>query len=478
MILDKPCLVLGILVLIYALFFPPIYSSIDEHSYIKNASLLVKGTLFVEDPENACRAGAFVEGKGYIAPQFLGRSLFLLPFLFLGQASIKLSGFIVCLMNFALLFFIFRKLKVPDKYALLLLLYPAMVWIARTVYAESLVLTALLAGAYFYLNANAKSWLASGAFFGLALIVRPDSIFAFAAFLLNRNWKKSALLMAGFLPFFIAIFWLNSVLYGSALSTGYGGILAILSRRVVDLPNLLVLVGVLSLIYPLMLFSPFFVKKEFPLFWQYVFLSGYFIYLATVTYVFGFDLSLSSIPTLFSARLRYFVPLIGLLLIPYGMFLNKIINNKFREKLYYVIIICLLGIALVASYIHQDFLLKRLAVQEQILSNIPGNALVVGSSDDCMYFVQGMPSARKYLNAELGADLANNPEHLQIEDFIDENTYYIQLEYSNLKGNTSVRQKTVNAERQAIVDLLKGKMVVSVFGTDTPHFLQISKEVG
>jgi hypothetical protein len=45
---------------------------------------------------------------------------------------------------------------------------------------------------------------------------------------------------------------------------------------------------------------------------------------------------------------------------------------------------------LFASHVHANFLNERRTVFEQIYANTPENALIIGSSDDCMYFLNGM----------------------------------------------------------------------------------------
>ncbi|MDO8627712.1 MAG: hypothetical protein Q7K42_04555, partial [Candidatus Diapherotrites archaeon] len=41
---------------VHLFFSPSFYAAIDEHEYLKNAVLLKTGSLFVQEPEYACRA--------------------------------------------------------------------------------------------------------------------------------------------------------------------------------------------------------------------------------------------------------------------------------------------------------------------------------------------------------------------------------------------------------------------------------------
>lgn len=455
------------------LFYPKIYSSIDEHSYIKNALLLREGKIAIEDPTTACRGGAYVDGLGYVAPQFIGTSLFLIPFTLFNNLTIIMAfGIVFGLINFFIFAKILKKIGVHYRYSFLLLLYPAMVWITRTVYAETILLTFALLGLYFYLSDKKKDWVIAGIMFGIGVLIRPDSIFicgAFAIASLFKREKKYLYLAIGIIPFVLVYFAINSLIYGGALSSGYGGILNIISHRTINLANFITLVGVFLLCYPAML-SSFLITKKFPLKWEYAFLLLYFIYLTTYTYVDGFDFNPI---VLFTGRLRYFIPFIGLMMVPYAYMIEQTFKNK---AIYYIAILGLLLLSLVAMSVHAKFLNERAEVLNQINSTIPDNALVIGSSDDCMYFLQGITGNKRYLNVDLGADLANNPKNLKIEEFLNDNTYVMQLLYSN-RGGESDRQKIIDAERKKMSDfLIQNKDSLWMEKTFTsPHWLQIYK---
>ena len=88
-------------------FFPGFYSAVDEHSYLKNAMQLQRGPLGEENPEYAAKSNAFSGGR-YTASQFIGRSLFLIPFTWFGLGGAMLSGLVIHLISFALVLLVLQ----------------------------------------------------------------------------------------------------------------------------------------------------------------------------------------------------------------------------------------------------------------------------------------------------------------------------------------------------------------------------------
>src|SRR3989344_2218694 len=166
---------------IFLVFFPHFYTSIDEHTFLKNALLLRGGSIGEHDPELACRSTLYNE-NGFIGGQFIGRSLFLIPFTFFGFDAVMLSGLAIHIMNALLFYLILRRLGIDARFTVLYLFFPAMLWESRTLYSELLVLTAFLAAFYFYTGKSRLENAAGGLFFGLASVVRYDAMVGFAAF--------------------------------------------------------------------------------------------------------------------------------------------------------------------------------------------------------------------------------------------------------------------------------------------------------
>lgn len=474
------CLTVAVYLLVYFVFFPSFYSSSDEHHYLANALQIQRGYLGEKDPLNVCNAGLYTN-NGYVYGQYIGRSLFLIPFTWFGLQAVMLSGLIIHIINFILLLLIFRKLKVRQSFALLYLFYPVIFWQSRTLYAGILVLTGFLAAFYFYISDKEKHWVLSGVFLGLAMLARYDAALGIGAIslaLLIKDRRKLLFVLAGFLPVLFAIVLFNTFTYGGALSTGYGesGIKLLYSTIFRgDIVSLVFYIIMLLLLYPAMFASPYLLQK-FNLKLEYALFSLAYILLAARYNPFHFDISLLTLPL----RMRYALPLAGMLLIPYGLFLQRIWEKyKSKEKAlhfaYWLFIALLLAGTAYASYVHAKFLNERKAVFEQIYANTPENALVIGSSDDCMYFLNGFFPKRRYLNIDLNQGLAGNPQNLSIEQFIDNKTYVLELRYSNRSGRKSTRQQVIEKEREKIRRFIEKNKdhLQLIFSTEKPHYLRI-----
>jgi len=453
-------LVLLIFIAVYFAFFPAFYSSSDEHHNIANALLIQKGLIAEKDPTNVCNAGLYTS-NGYVYGQYIGRALFLIPFTWFGLSAVILSSLIIHLVNFALLLLILNKMKVDKVFALPYLFYPVIFWQSRAIYADILVLTAFLGAFYFLLSEKRKCLVVSGLFMGLAMLSRYDAalgIGAILAALLLKDRKRFLFVLSGFLPVFFAIFLFNNFEYGSVVATGYGdsGLSLLYSTIFGAQPiSILFYIAFLLLLYPLMLASPY-LAKRFPFKLEFAFFSLAYIFLAARYNPFHFELSLLTLPL----RMRYALPLAGMLLIPYAVFLQEIIE-KYKAKrgiilgAYWIAIAVLFIGSTFAAYVHSNFLKERKEVFEILYEKTPEDALIIGSSDDCMYFLNGFFPKRRYLNVDLNQGLAGNPQGLSIEQFIDSKTYVIDLEYSSRFGRQDMRYQTIANERAKIKEFIE-----------------------
>ncbi len=473
-------LIAFLFVLSQLVFFPAIFTSSDEHHFLANSFQIKRGYLGEENPEKVCSASAYGE-NGYISGQYIGRSLFLVPFTWFGFEAVMFSGTIIHLLNLALLVLIFRKLKIREIFALPYLFYPVIFWQARTLYAGILVLTFFLAAFYFYTSKKEKHFVLSGFLLGLAMLARYDAALGIAAFLfvpLLKDRRKLLFLLAGFLPVLALIFLFNSVTYGGLLSTGYGESGSNLLASTIfgaDIVSILFYAVLLLAVYPLMLVSPY-ASKKFPYKTEFALLSAAYLLLAARYPPFHFSDSIFTI----LLRMRYALPLAGLLLIPYGFLIQEtIIRFKNKKKLFetgYIVCIAVLFLgSIYASQVHGSFLSDRKTVFNQIYENTPEGALVIGSSDDCIYFFNEFFEERNYLSVDLESQLAGNPENLKLENLFGKNTYVMDLRYGNRQGNDSIRQDTIDAERKKMTDFISSNnsSLELVFESDKPHSLKL-----
>lgn len=461
----------------YLFFFPPMYTAIDEHEYAKNAVLLSNGQLFNANPLDYC--GGVLQNDSYRSTYPLGKSLFLTPFLPFGLAGLFLAGLLAHLLNFGIFALVLKRLKTDPRLAILYLFFPAFAWSSRTLYPELLVLTGALVGVFFYLGHGKKDWLLCGLFFGLATIIRYDATFLFAGFAIASLFKNRSRLFwsclgAGLVG--ILILGANTVLYGGPLNTSYGysALHFVANQNPAVLSNMPLLALILLLAYPFMLVAPLINKKKFGL---EIFLSALILlYLvARNSNIFAFEFFS---PLTFTARMRYLIPIAGLLLIPYAVLLHDLLNrwtgkiknkDKFVTRLFWIAGVVLLVATLILFAAHRDLLQKRATVREQVFAVVPENALVIGSADDCIYFLKGVFSNRQYYQVDSGW---LDPQKLAEES--DGPVFVMQLRHSN-QSDSAIRQNVIDLGRQKIepfIEQNKNRLTL-VFETSEPHFLKI-----
>ncbi|HLC92863.1 MAG TPA: hypothetical protein VJH23_04075 [archaeon] len=464
---------------IFLIFFPHIYTSIDEHTFLKNALLLRGGSIGEQDPELACRSNLFT-GEGYVGTQFIGKSIFIIPFTFFGLDAVMLSGLIIHIINTVLFFLILKKLGIDARFSVLYIFFPAMLWASRTLNSELLVLTTFLAAFYFYMKQSMHGNVVAGFFLGLAALVRYDAAVGFAAFalpLLLHERKKLFEMLLGFIPVVLLILLFNSIAYSGPLNAGYGPGLSIASSLVKINPiTLLAYIGILAVLIPGLLASPLFSskKKYLP---QFILLSIAYLWLTSrFTDITAFPLT---IDTLFTARLRYLVPFIGLLLIPYSELLEKIAEMaKVRKNILFVSLLLIATIgAVFASSFHANFTDSRFESFSQIKSNIPQGALLIGSSDNCIYSITPSLERTRYLNIVPEYDLGLQGKGIRLNERFAGDTYFMDLSYANRSLNTSQRQNNTNWERQYMEDFIKNNSgnLELVFETENPNSIKIYK---
>ncbi|MCR4335271.1 MAG: hypothetical protein NUV57_01920 [archaeon] len=443
-------------VLSFLIFYPSFYASIDEHGYLQNTVRLANGSIGEPNAEYAGRA--IFNGEEYISTRVIGKSIFLLPFIVFGLSGAMFSGLVIHLLNFCILLLLFKKLKINKMFSLLYLLLPTFVWASRTLYPGLLVLTFFLAAFYFYFSEKKKHSFFTGLFFGLAVLTRNDAAYGVVALLVVMLFKDREKLfytvLGGIAPA-LALFSINYLLYGGVLSTGSGSISNLLFNYASDnIVTFTVYIALLMVFLPLLLISPFFEKKTGAK-WEFAAFSiAYLVMNSTFTNFFTFEFSFHSLVT---SRLRYLISLIGVLLIPYSAFLTELSEKGFAKKHFQKIVLVVLVLlsvgTIVLSSVHADFLYeKRTLVFESVYSNTPANALIVGSSDDAIFFVKDFFPDRKYLNINPGADLGGNPENIKVIGKIKENkdSYLLLLSYTHVEEKNSLRSEIVESERKEI----------------------------
>ncbi len=463
-------------IILYLFFFPVFYASIDEHQSMKNTFNIASLNFFEKDRSLSC--GSLYSESGYVARAFPGRSFFMVPFSFFGFGGIMISGLFIHLINFFLLWAVFRKLKIDARFLILYLFFPAFLWSSRTLYPGLLVLTFLLAGFYFYISEDRKSLFLSGFSFGLAFLIRYDAFLAFLAFLIPlaiKKRKEAAYFALGAIPaglFFLAH---NFLLFGDPFRSAYGStyrqaFMSVGGNMIGALiPDMPIFIIILFLIYPFLLGSALLKQKYRP---EFILLSLAYVFIsAKFTIFLAYEFSIS---TLLTARLRYLIPLIGILLIPYSSFLQskmesfKLMKAESMKKGVFglMLVVLFIGSAF-GMYSHQQLLQNRADTFSQIYSNTPADSLIVGTSEECIYFENRAFPERRFLKLN---------EYLEGE-FVAEETYIVFLEYGYRSSRESERQKELNRALKPMSDFIEENKedLNLVFESREPNFLQIYK---
>ncbi len=421
---------------------------------------------------NACRRT--FNGSDFISNYYWGRSIAILPFTPFGFWAIFLSGLALHLINYFLTIKLLKKIQGPWWGALFYLLYPAFAWSSRTLYPELMVSAFLLGGLYCYLSEKKIHHALCGVLFGFAVLTRYDALIAVAAFGLVAAWKnpnKAKFMLLGFAPVALLIGGINTVLYGGAFKSSYGNPVEIVSRSLnPDLALSFIIYAVLlATLYPLLSIAPAISKKPgskevlAALIAQAILFSQFTSFFAV-----PFDIKL-----LWTVRLRYLIPVISIAMVFLPDLYQHILDKWVPKKSGHVIAAGFISLFLLygaLSFTHQQFLESRYQTFQAIYDNTPKNALVVGSSDDCMYFMKGPFEERRYIRIDPKNDLGRSFDQ-NAESFFDGNTYVIQLNYANTIGRNGIRQDTIDRERKQIEDFIEQNQahLTKVFSAEKPN---------
>lgn len=455
--------------------------SIDEHQYLKNALLVQDGSLKSADPLSYC--GGSYNGDDYLSNYHIGKSLSLIPFTWFTFPFAMLSGLVVHLLNLFLFVLILRRLGANPWLSVLFAFYPAFLWESRTLFSETWALSFLLGGVYFYLAKSPSRMALAGFLFGLAALVRYETVlisgsFAAGALWNHRHslftrWNPAHFFIAGGLVSALVLLGWNAWYYGNPFSTQFGSPSQLFTSfpQPLFVNNLVSFVGILLLAYPLLLLSPLRSRAlKIELILASILTLGLFAQTTNIS-VYPF---LS--PLTLTGRMRYFIPLAGLLLIPYAEVLSRMIPrvvrrvgspNVRRAGIALFILFLAGGLALHAT--HQSLVDKREAVREQILSTIPDGSLVVGSSDDCIYFLPLYSGDRRYGKVD-----DSHQDILGLLSGSGGKGYVMQLVYSNA-SESDIRQGVIDKERMAMASFIEDHhaSLTPVFTTQVPHHLTI-----
>ncbi len=395
-----------ITLIFFGLFFPTFYGTNDEHCYLRDALTLPRGGILHEDYGTSLKGENY--GNGYTTKCMQGVSVFLTPF----TTALGWEGaFVATLFVFigSIYFFdkILKRLKISPIFTLFFTLYPAFVYYSRTIFTEPYTIFTTILGLYFFLKDKTwKNFYLSGLFFGLAIFIRYTQILVVGVFGLALLWKliqfwlnkkeinKKYLLnliafAVGILPYLPVILYINNTLWGGPFSLGYDFTVSSYERSltlsVVPFKFIRYFI-ILNIFYPGMWLFAFFskIKKK----WLFLAASHIIIilYLTYRLYVWEDRI----VDAIFG--IRYLLPVIPLLMIPYFGFLDKIIE---RSKFWVIktgiilSIFCLITLSGAIHFVHQkNYLEPRREILNEIIAYIPDGSFIIGELDDFTYIME------------------------------------------------------------------------------------------
>lgn len=367
---------LAILGLAFIIFYPTTYVTIDEHDYLENAVNIVEGNL-----RQDCipREKSLFKVDGYCVYKYnIGTSFFYVPAVMID----KHLSFVVTFAVFCIGIVVFNKLlqesKVNPVFTCLYAFFPAFVYYSRTLFSEIFSATFVLSAYYFMVKFIKKDrfmfGILAGFCFGVSVLVRYTNVVALSLlflgmfiissrelvqkrskinykFILKKLISKIIPVLIGVVPFLIFVLLFNKYLYGGALRSGYYFSKVTSAFSISNIPiRLFKYSAALLLLYPGMLVLGLKGKNKYQ--WPIALLS---IALVVFYSAFRADKFEGKITDLILG-VRYFVPVIPLLLFIYVEYLNKFIKKSLFKWVLVVSLIVLSGNVFLLHYVHQVFL--------------------------------------------------------------------------------------------------------------------------
>lgn len=346
----------------FLVFYPKFYTTTDEKEYIENAFHLLQGDLLRSNKE--CFDGAYCgvfNGTAYVSKYNLGLSFILLPFILISWKLTFAAAFISYLIGIWIFYLILKKYKLSPWFVYLYAFFPSLVYYSVKPMTEVFSSTLILALYYilFLMNSSKTARLSiTGILSGVLVLIRYSNGLVVAAFLIayiltsikhnHESVKKVAVdlleIFVSSVPFIIAFLIINKTLYGSFFRSGYfysgeeGLFIADLAVK-----QFFIYIAYLNLIYPAMLFMAFISKIKERL---AIILAFAFILLFYVGFP-GYAFTSGILDLIFG--IRFFLPIIGLLILLYADSLTfayrKFFAKKIDKRIFLVLIVVLITLA-------------------------------------------------------------------------------------------------------------------------------------
>ncbi len=381
----------AVFLLLLVVFYPTMYTSIDEASVFSMAYVLRHGTIFPGDTP-VFRAAEFypslspvgVHGHVYRFP--VGFPLLLSVLSFVGWRAFFLVNPLLHLIAAACFAGILRAGRIPPRYAVLYLLFPCFTLFTRTLFSDAFA-ASLTTIALYGLLCRRRPFFA-GLCLGLALLSRSASLVVAVALLVALLWSdwnlraqrpvwkgQAVRMLGGLLPFLAANGAYNFYAFGSPFRSAYSSGDLSWHGLAQSGPSYAL---ALLLIYPGMLLAPLFYRGAF---WREGLAATTLVTFLAASYsesTFGN----SALQTLLSTP-RQVLPVMPFFLLAFCGVLSQWVRAK-RVALPRLEAAVGIGLALASAGIafqHQEYLKSLQAMRAEIRRSLPPRSTVYANKD-------------------------------------------------------------------------------------------------
>ncbi len=407
---------------IFILFFPQFYTSTDEREYIENAYLITQNRLVKED--TICQFNnvycGYSNENGYVSKYNLGLSFIFIPFVLISWQLTFVATFVFYLLGV----FIFSKLlshyKLSPWFLYLYAFFPLLVYYSKKPMGEIFSNTIVLA-IYYLLFAKDFSKVKSvrlkslllvsiGILSGTLVLIRYTNaiiIFIFLTYYFYSQYKihqKLKLVIMSFVkiligafPFIMAFLIINKTLYGSYFSSGY----ALSHEELLIIPSLipkqlLIYIGMLNIIYPGMIIISF-LSRIVHRWFIYILLSSFILFYIGFP---GYDFNSGILDFIFG--LRFFVPIVGLILLLYFDGLTQLWSFKLKKfknlrLISYLAIPTLIVVTIVMSFTYYDRVILLKNQSDSIYNKVEEGGVIVGGVENRILLNEAFKKGKRWL---------------------------------------------------------------------------------
>lgn len=375
----------GVLVYIvlFAIFYPPIYAIQDEADYFDFAYRIKEGTIYF-DPLTSHKI--FFNGKNYVDMYSPGISILLLPFTFIHWKSLFLLNFLLHLLGFIFFIKSLKLLKIDIIYSLLYLFSPSFILYSRTLMPDVAAGSLTTIAIYFYLKEERINKFLSGLIFGFLTLIKNVFLLIPITFFLclfikryfksrqNKIAKQEILsFLIGLLPFVFLAVGYNFVAFKNIISTpvATGGVLSVrfLPSHIAFYFTFLIL------FYPFMLFAPFLSRQKNKL--EFIFSTLLFVFFMSMWY---FIQPAEGFLKRLIVGSRYLLAVLPIYILIYAEIINRFfakIKRCFKSFVFISVFLGLIFSAYLINTEHQEYLRHQSHYRDTLYKNTHEGSFIV-----------------------------------------------------------------------------------------------------